>query len=116
MGAQIEEKQMKKQFAKLSKTEQAKVEAWYHEQTPQHFADVMQRASIHSPDVIKLPPRLTAQLKTLAEREGEPEYQTMVTRWLTERVRKETRGASKISKSARRTEDRSLNERQNEGI
>jgi hypothetical protein len=102
LGVEIKEKQMKKQFAKLSKTEQAKVEAWYHEQNPEGFDDIMGRASTHSPDVIRLPPQLTARLKTLAKREGEPEYQTMVTRWLKERVQKETRAASKSAKKRER--------------
>ena len=93
---------MKKQFAKLSKSEQEKVEAWYHDQNPQEFDDVMRRASTHSPDVIRLPPGLTARLKTLAEKEGEPEYEAMVTRWLRERVQKEARAASKASKRRER--------------
>ena len=94
---------MKKQFAKLSKTEQEKVEAWYHEQNPENFDDLMRRAKTHSPDVIRLPPQLTATLKTLAKKEGEPEYQTMVTRWLKERVQKEVRAASKSSKKRERS-------------
>jgi hypothetical protein len=89
---------MRKRFANLSRTEQEKVEAWYHEQNPLQFDDVMRRAASHSPDVIRLPPRLTATLKKLAKREGEPEYQIMVTRWLNERVQKETSSAPKLSK------------------
>lgn len=82
---------MRKQFAKLSRTEQQKVEAWYHKQNLREFRDVMRRASSHSPNVIRLPPRLTATLKRLAKREGEPEYQIMITRWLKERVQKRSK-------------------------
>jgi hypothetical protein len=92
---------MKKRFAKLSKSEQQKVEAWYHEQDPGEFDDVMRRASSHSPDVIRLPSRLTATLKRLAKRKGEPEYQLMVTRWLKERVQKEARTAPRLSKKSK---------------
>jgi len=92
---------MKKRFAKLSKSEQQKVEAWYHEQDPREFDDVMRRASSHSPDVIRLPSRLTATLKRLAKTKGEPEYQLMVTRWLKERVQKEARTAPKLSKKSK---------------
>ena len=93
---------MRKQFGKLSKTEQEKVEiAWYHEQSSREFDDVMRRASSHNPDVIRLPARLTATLKKLEKKEGEPEYQLMVTRWLNERVQKEARSGSKLSKKSK---------------
>jgi hypothetical protein len=101
VGGRIKEKEMRKQFAKLPTTEQQKVEAWYHKQNPREFCDVMRRASSHSPDVIRLPPRLTATLKRLAKREGEPEYQIMITRWLKERVQKEARSAPKLSKKSK---------------
>ena len=101
-GSWNQEKEMRKRFANLSKTEQEKVEAWYHEQDPLQFDDVMRRAASHSPDVIRLPPRLTATLKKLAKREGEPEYQIMVTKWLKERVQKEARSAPKLSKKSKR--------------
>ena len=93
---------MKKQFARLSKTEQHKVQDWYHQQNPQEFDDLMRRASTHSPNVIKLPAGLTATLKNLAKKEGEPDYQTMVTRWVRERVEKEVRPAARSSKKPRR--------------
>jgi hypothetical protein len=93
---------MKKQIARLSKTEQQQVQDWYHRQKPQEFDNLMRRASTHSPNVIRLPPRLTATLKNLAKKEGEPDYQTMVTRWLRERAETEVRPAAKLSKKPRR--------------
>jgi len=93
---------MRKQFARLSKAEQEELQEWYHQQSPQEFDNVMRRASTHSPNIIKLPAGLTATLKSLAKKEGEPDYQTMVTRWLRERVEKEARPAAKLSKKRKR--------------
>jgi hypothetical protein len=93
---------MKKQLAKPSETKQEKIEDWYQHRNPQEFDTLMSQAATHSPDVIRLPARLTATLKTLAKREGEPEYQTMVTRWLRERAQKESRSAPKLSKKPKR--------------
>src|SRR5437867_1705912 len=50
----------------------------------------MLRAKRQSPGAIRLPSKLVENLKTLAESEGEPEYQTMVKRWIEERLQQET--------------------------
>jgi hypothetical protein len=93
---------MKKQLRKPPETKQEKLEDWYHDRNPQEFDSLMSQAATHSPDVIRLPARLTATLKTLAKREGEPEYQAMVTRWLRERVQNESRSVPKLSKQPKR--------------
>lgn len=102
MGAQIkeEEKEMKKEFAKLSRLEQEKVELEYHRMQPEEFDKLMAGAKPHSPDVIRLPQRLVETLKSVARTEGEPEYETMVRRWVEERLRQETRQAPKSSKGS----------------
>ena len=85
---------MKKQFAKLTKSQQQKAEAEYHRMKSQEFDKVMSRAEPHSPNAIRLSPRLIKRLKTVAESEGEPEYQTMVQRWVEERLQEATKSAS----------------------
>jgi hypothetical protein len=42
---------MKKQFAKLTKREQEKIEADYHNMDPREFDITMKKASPHQPDV-----------------------------------------------------------------
>ena len=81
---------MKKQFGKLPKNERETIEAEYHKMSPRDFDDRMSRTKRQSPGAIRLPPRLVENLKTLAESEGEPEYQTMVKRWIEERLQQET--------------------------
>lgn len=81
---------MKKQFGKLSKSERQKIEAQYQELSPQDFDERMSRAKRLSPGAIRLPSKLVENLKTLAESEGEPEYQKMVKRWIEERLQQET--------------------------
>jgi hypothetical protein len=44
-----EEKEMKKQFGKLSKKKQEKVEARYHDKSPQEFDAIMSEAVLHRP-------------------------------------------------------------------
>lgn len=102
MGSQIkkEEKEMKREFAKLSKAEQEKVELEYHQTKPEAFDELMAGATPHSPDAIRLPHRLVETLKTVAKTEGEPEYQVMVKRWLEERLRQETKLATKSPKGS----------------
>ncbi len=80
---------MKKQFAKLSKTEQEKVEMEYHRMKPEEFDEPMSQARRHTPDVIRLPMSLIEELKAMAALEGESEYQTMVRRWIEERLQQE---------------------------
>ena len=85
---------MKKQFGKLSKSEQEKVESDYHRMKPEEFGKVMSRAESHSPNAIHLSPRLVKRLKTVAKSEGEPEYQAMVQRWVEERLQQVAKRAS----------------------
>lgn len=80
---------MRKKFAKLSKTEQARVEAEYHRMKPQDFDEIMSSATRHSPNAVRLPNRLVEKLKTVAERQGKAEYQSMVKTWIEERLRQE---------------------------
>jgi hypothetical protein len=89
---------MKREFAKLSRVEQERVELEYHRTKPEGFDDLMAGAKPHSPDAIRLPHRLVETLKTVAKTEGEPEYKTMVRRWVEERLRQETKLAPKSSK------------------
>ncbi len=80
---------MKRKFSTLSKREQAKAEAQYHQMRPADFDEVMSDATSHTPNAVRLPSRLVEKLKTLAERKGKTEYQTMVKKWIEERVRQE---------------------------
>lgn len=84
---------MKKQFGKLSKPQREKIEAQYHQMSSRDFDKRMSRAKRQSPGAVRLPVKLVENLKTLAESEGEPEYQTMVKRWIEERLRQETSSA-----------------------
>jgi hypothetical protein len=84
---------MKKQFAKLPKVERERIEAQYHKMSSQDFDERMSRAKRPNPGAVRLPPKLVENLKTLAESEGEPEYQTMVKRWIEERLQQETSSA-----------------------
>ena len=80
---------MKKQFGKLPKAEREKIEARYHRMSPADLDERMSHARRHSPGAIRLPPALVETLKTLAESEGESEYQAMVRRWIEERLQQE---------------------------
>lgn len=85
---------MKKEFAKLSKAEQEKTESNYHRLRSEELDRVMSRAKPYSPNVIRLSSRLVEKLKTVAESEGEPEYQAMVQRWVKERLRQTAKRTS----------------------
>ncbi len=77
---------MKKQFSKLTKAEQEKVELAYHQMKPEDFDELMTNAKRHIPETIRLPKKLVKHLKAVAQSEGEPEYQVMVRRWIEERL------------------------------
>jgi hypothetical protein len=85
---------MKKKFSKLTKSARAKAEAEYHGMKPEQLDAVISKAKSHSPDVIRLSPRLVRKLKTVAQSEGESEYRTMVQRWVEERLRQTSGGPS----------------------
>jgi hypothetical protein len=93
---------MKKRFADLSKAEQEKVELEYHQMDPAEFDELMSKATIHTPTSVRLPTKLVKALKAVAELEGERDYQTMVRRWIEERLRQEARLAVKLSKASLR--------------
>jgi hypothetical protein len=84
---------MKRQFRRLPKKERERIEGEYHSMSPRDFDDRMSRTKRQSPGAIRLPSQLVENPKTLAESEGEPEYQTMVKRWIEERLQKETSAA-----------------------
>ena len=76
---------MKRAFAKLSKTEQERVEAEYHHAGASEFDKLMSEAKPHTPEAIRLPRKLVQTLKTVAETAGETAFQPMVRRWVEER-------------------------------
>ena len=88
---------MKKRSSKLSKAEQEKIELEYHQMKPEDFDDLMTRAKRHTPTAIRLPAHLVETLKMMAELEGEPQYQTLVRRWIEERLQQEAKLALKLS-------------------
>ena len=81
----------KKRFEKLSKAEQKKVESGYHGMKAEDFTELMSTARPHTPSVIRLPEELIETLKTFAKSAGERQYQTMVKRWIEERLRQEAK-------------------------
>ena len=81
---------MKRKFAKLSKREQEKAEADYHRMKPENLDQLMSAATRKTPNTVRLPNRLVEKLKTVADRHGKAEYQTMVKAWIEERLQRET--------------------------
>jgi len=77
---------MKKQFSKLPKRQQEKIETQYHRLEPEDLDERMSQATRHSPAALRLPPKLVQTLQSLAKSEGEPGYQSMVRRWIEERL------------------------------
>jgi uncharacterized protein YukE len=88
--ADKEKKEMTRHFGKLPKAQREAVEAEYHGMNPRAFEETMARAKRHSPAAIRLPRQLVQNLKAVAESEGEAEYQSMVRRWIEERLKQET--------------------------
>jgi hypothetical protein len=80
---------MKKQFGKLHKRQQEKIEGQYHQLKPESLNERMSQATRHSPAALRLSPKLVQSLQSLAESEGEPGYQTMARRWIEERLQQE---------------------------
>ena len=89
---------MKKQISKLTKAEQEKVELEYHHMKPEDFDEMMSQAKPHTPDTVRIPRQMVKTLKTIAKLEGEPRYQSMVRRWIEERLQQETDLVLKLSK------------------
>ena len=80
---------MKKQFGKLPRRQREKIETQYHRLKPEDLDERMSQATRRSPAALRLPPKLVQTLQSLAESEGEPGYQTMVRRWIEERLQQE---------------------------
>jgi hypothetical protein len=80
---------MKKKFSSLSKKDQGKAEAEYHRMKPEDFDDLMSTATQHTPNAVRLPGRLVEKLKAVAEQKGKSGYETMVKRWIEERLQQE---------------------------
>ena len=80
---------MKKTFGKLTKREQEKVEAEYRQMKPEDFDEIMSAATRQSPNAVRLPSRLVKKLKSVAQRKGQREYQTLVKDWIEERLKQE---------------------------
>ena len=80
---------MKKTFGKLTKREQEKVEAEYHRMKPDDFDEIMSTATRQSPNAVRLPNRPVEKLKSVAQRKGQREYQTLVKDWIEERLKQE---------------------------
>jgi hypothetical protein len=84
----------KTQFEKLSNAEKRKVESEYHMMKAKEFDETMSSARPHTPAAIHLPVKLIETLKAFAESAGERQYQTMVKRWIEERLHQEANAAS----------------------
>lgn len=82
---------MKKRFGKLSKAEQEEIELEYHQTNPDELDEQMSKGKKHVADSIRLPGEMVETLKVMAESEGERGYQTMVRKWIEERLHQEAR-------------------------
>jgi signal transduction histidine kinase len=80
---------MKRQFGKLPKAEQERIELEYHHTDPHEFDEEMSRAKTHAVESIRLSRRMVQSLKAVAESEGESGYEGMVKKWIKERLRQE---------------------------
>ncbi len=80
---------MKQRFNELSKTEQQDIELAYHQMKPEDFDEQMKQAEWHVPPVVQLSPQLAETLQVMAESAGETDFQTMVKRWIEERLQQE---------------------------
>lgn len=89
---------MKKQFSNLSKSEQEKIELQYHQMNPAEFDELMSQSKINTTASIRLSNELVETLKVVAKLEDEPGYQSMVKKWIYERLQQETRMALQLSK------------------
>ena len=81
---------MKKKFGRLSKADQEAVESEYHLMKPEEFDESMAEAEFHTPSSVRLPLEMVESLKIVAKSKGEPEYQTLVKRWIEERLQQES--------------------------
>ena len=93
MGSETEkeEEEVIKNFSSLSKSEQAKIELAYHQMKPEEFDDRMSKAETHATASVRLPGELVDRLRVVARAEGERGYQSMVRKWIHERLQQEAR-------------------------
>ena len=77
---------MKKRFSKLTKAKQEEIELEYHQMKPAEFDEQMSEAKKHVAESIRLPREMVETLKVMAESEGERGYQTMVRKWIEQRL------------------------------
>lgn len=82
---------MRKRFSKLTKTKQEEIELEYHQTNPPEFDEQMSKAKKHVAEAIRLPREMVETLKVMAESEGERGYQTMVRKWIEQRMHQEAR-------------------------
>ena len=82
---------MKKRFSKLTKAKQEEIELEYHQMNPAELDSQMTGAKKHVADSIRLPHEIVETLKLVAESEGERGYQTMVRKWIEQRLHQEAR-------------------------
>jgi hypothetical protein len=80
---------MKKKFGRLSKPQQAKIEAEYHRMKPDDLDKVMSRATRQTPTAVRLPHRLVEDLQRFADQQGRSDFRKMVKSWIEERLRQE---------------------------
>ncbi len=86
----------------MSTAERAQVELEYHQMNPADFDEMMLHATVHIPATLHLPDQLVEGLEALAEVTGEPNYQTMVSRWIEERLQQETSFVLRLTKQLKR--------------
>ncbi len=92
---------MKKRIRDLSAVEREQLEEAYHQMSPADLDELMAHATRYLPVMFHLPEALVERLEALAEVSGESQYQTMICRWIEERLQQETRLALRVSKQAK---------------
>ena len=88
---------MKKRLGDLSKAEQEKIEVGYHHKDAAEFDGPMSQAKTYATASIRLPGELVETLKVVAQLEGERGYQSMVRKWIDERLQQKARMALRLS-------------------
>lgn len=80
---------MKRQFGKLRKAVQERIELEYHQMNTHEFDEQMTRAKIQVVESIRLPREMVRTLKAVAGSEGKRSYKAMVRKWIEERLHQE---------------------------
>lgn len=88
---------MKKRLSNLSRAEQEKIELDYHQMDPAEFDTLMSQAKTCTTASLRLPGELVERLKVIARLEGERGYQSLVRKWLSERLEQETQRVLRLS-------------------